>query len=39
VKVGIKEIEDPGLEAQKAWLPVASQAITRELPSNSAPRA
>ena len=31
VKVGIKEIEDPGLEAQKAWLPVASQAITREL--------
>ena len=31
VKVGIKEIEDPGLEAQKAWLPVATQAITREL--------
>ena len=31
VKVGIKEIEDPGLEAQKAWLPIASQAITREL--------
>jgi S1-C subfamily serine protease len=31
VKVGIKEIEDPGLEAQKAWLPVAAQAITREL--------
>jgi serine protease Do len=31
VKVGLKEIEDPGLEAQKAWLPVATQAITRDL--------
>ncbi|HUJ11035.1 MAG TPA: PDZ domain-containing protein [Verrucomicrobiae bacterium] len=31
VKVGIKEIEDPGLEAQKAWLPVTTQAITRDL--------
>ena len=31
VKVGIKELEDPGLEAQKAWLPVAAQAITREM--------
>ena len=31
VKVGLKEIEDPGLEAQKAWLPVAAQAITREM--------
>ncbi len=31
VRVGIKELEDPGLEAQKAWLPVATQAITREL--------
>jgi serine protease Do len=31
VKVGIKEIEDPGLEAQKAWLPVTVQAITRDL--------
>ena len=31
VKVGIKEIEDPGLEAQKAWLPVTAQAITRDL--------
>ncbi len=30
-KVGLKEIEDPGLEAQKAWLPVAAQAITRDL--------
>jgi serine protease Do len=31
VKVGIKELEDPGLEAQKAWLPVATQAITSDL--------
>ena len=31
VKVGLKEIEDPGLEAQKAWLPVATQAIARDL--------
>ena len=31
VKVGIKELEDPGLEAQKAWLPVAAQAITSDL--------
>ena len=31
VRVGIKELEDPGLEAQKAWLPVATQAIPRDL--------
>jgi len=31
VQVGLKEIEDPGLEAQKAWLPVATQAITRDM--------
>jgi serine protease Do len=31
VRVGIKELEDPGLEAQKAWLPVAAQAITSDL--------
>jgi serine protease Do len=31
VKVGIKELEDPGLEARKAWLPVAVQVITREI--------
>ena len=31
VKVGLKDIEDPGLEAQKAWLPVAAQAITRDM--------
>jgi serine protease Do len=31
VKVGIREVEDPGLEARKAWLPVAVQAITREM--------
>ncbi len=31
VKVGIREVEDPGLEARKAWLPVAVQVITREM--------
>ena len=31
VKVGIKEIEDPGLEVKKAWLPVSFQVLTREL--------
>jgi serine protease Do len=31
VKVGIRELEDPGLEARKAWLPVAVQVITSEI--------
>ncbi len=31
VKVGIKELEDPGLEVKKAWLPVAMQVITRDM--------
>jgi len=31
VKVGVQELEDPGLEAQKAWLPIAAQAITRDM--------
>jgi serine protease Do len=31
VKIGIKDQEDPGLEARKAWLPVAVQVITREM--------
>lgn len=31
VKVGIKDLDDPGLEARKAWLPVAVQVITREM--------
>ncbi len=31
VKVGIKELEDPGLEVKKAWLPAATQVITRDL--------
>ncbi|MBI4560322.1 MAG: PDZ domain-containing protein [Candidatus Hydrogenedentes bacterium] len=30
-KVGIKELEDPGVEVQKAWLPVESQVITRDI--------
>ena len=31
VRVGIEEDVDPGLETSKAWLPVAVQAITREM--------
>lgn len=31
VKVGIENIEDPGLEIKKAWLPVTTQVITRQL--------
>lgn len=33
VKVGIANIEDPGLEISKAWLPIATQVITRPLAS------
>ncbi|MDI6827442.1 MAG: PDZ domain-containing protein, partial [Armatimonadota bacterium] len=31
VKVGIRELKDPGLELSKAWLPVATQVLTSEL--------
>ncbi|HIJ65853.1 MAG TPA: PDZ domain-containing protein [Candidatus Hydrogenedentes bacterium] len=31
VKVGIKDIEDPGLEVKKAWLPVQTQVLTRDI--------
>ena len=31
IKVGIKEIEDPGLEVKKAWLPVETQVLTRDI--------
>lgn len=31
VKVGIKKLEDPGLEVRKAWVPVATQVLTRDL--------
>ncbi|MCL4217502.1 MAG: PDZ domain-containing protein, partial [Candidatus Hydrogenedentes bacterium] len=31
VKVGIRDIEDPGREVQKAWLPVETQVITRDI--------
>lgn len=30
-EVGIKELEDPGLEVKKAWLPVETQVITRDI--------
>jgi serine protease Do len=31
VKVGITELRDPGLEVKKAWLPVETQVITRDI--------
>ena len=31
VDVGIKELNDPGLEVKKAWLPVKTQVITRNI--------
>jgi serine protease Do len=31
VEVGIKELEDPGLEVKKAWLPVETQVLTRDI--------
>lgn len=31
VKVGIDELEDPGREVQKAWLPVGMQVVTKDI--------
>lgn len=31
VKVGIQELEDPGREVSKAWLPASYQVLTRDL--------
>ena len=31
VDIGLEESQDPGREVRKAWIPVASQVITREL--------
>jgi serine protease Do len=31
VRVGIQELKDPGLEVTKAWLPVETHAISREI--------
>jgi serine protease Do len=31
VKVGLKELQDPGLEVRKAWLGVAFQVLTKDL--------
>lgn len=31
VKVGVSELADPGLEVKKAWLPVETQVITRDI--------
>jgi len=31
VKVGLRKLDDPGLEARKAWLPVETQVLTNDL--------
>jgi serine protease Do len=31
VKVGLEELKDPGLEVTKAWLPIETQVISREI--------
>lgn len=31
VQVGIKQLEDPGREVEKAWLPVETQVLTRDI--------
>ncbi len=31
VKVGVKDLIDPGMEAKKAWLPVETQVITQDI--------
>jgi serine protease Do len=31
VEVGIKELDDPGREVRKAWLPVETQVLTRDI--------
>jgi serine protease Do len=31
VKIGIEELKDPGLEVTKAWLPVETQVISRDI--------
>ncbi|MFP4502019.1 MAG: PDZ domain-containing protein [Candidatus Hydrogenedentota bacterium] len=31
VEVGSKELEDPGLEVKKAWLPLETQVLTRDV--------
>ena len=31
VKVGLSDLKDPGLEVRKAWLPIETQVITRDI--------
>jgi S1-C subfamily serine protease len=31
VKVGVQELRDPGLEVSKAWLPIETQVISRDI--------
>ncbi len=39
VAIGTRESEDPGMEATKAWLPVAVQVITKEMAAQLATNA
>ncbi len=34
VDVGIQDLKDPGLEVKKAWLPIETQVITRDIARN-----
>ncbi|HQE82512.1 MAG TPA: PDZ domain-containing protein [Candidatus Hydrogenedentes bacterium] len=34
IDVGIQELKDPGLEVKKAWLPVETQVITKDIAKN-----
>lgn len=34
VEVGLEELEDPGREVKKAWLPVRTQVLTRDIADN-----
>jgi S1-C subfamily serine protease len=37
VKIGIQELKDPGLEVTKAWLPVETQVISRDIAKQLGP--
>src|SRR5262249_37181005 len=38
VKLGLTELKDPGLEATKAWLPVETQVISRDIAAQLGPK-
>src|SRR2546428_189683 len=31
VEVGLQELDDPGAEVRKAWIPIGTQVLTQEL--------